>query len=315
MAQARGYKATLTMDTETTFGVDPATKAGKRLPINSFDIKPSRTKNQAQTLTGSRNPAEPFDGNVAVSGSVAVPVDAVAFGHWLKALFGAPTTTGTTTKTHTFKIGDTQPSLVLDVNYGASPAVYGKANGCKVSKLSMKVGGDGELVADIGVEGANMTFGSTAYDDAATAVALSSRFGNFQAAVKEGGVTVATVTDFSFEINPGLDTSVYVLNGTGTRGDIPEGIMACSGTLTVLFADTALLTKAQNSTETSLELTFTNGANILKITFPEAQLQFTGPGVSGPAGVRLELPWIAYHGDDAGASAVKVELTNNVTSY
>lgn len=314
MAQARGYLSKVALDFETTFGTDPGSPNGLSMPVNSFDVKSSRNLNTAQTIRGNRNPAEPFDGNVRVNGSAVVPVDAIAFGYWLKAMFGNPTTSGSGTYTHTFKVGDTQPSMVLEKAFATATPTYAKMNGCKVGKMSMQVGGDGELTANLDIEGAKETIGTTAYDATLTAVQLS-RFNNFQAAIKEGGVALASCTDFSFDLDFGLDTEVYTIGGGGTRGDIPEGILAVSGTMTVLFENTALLTKAQNSTETSLELTFTAGANILKFTFPEVRLQMNTPGISGPTGIRLELPWVAYYGNDAGASAVKVELTNSQATY
>lgn len=314
MAQARGYLSRLGFDFESTFGTDPGVPDVRVMPINSCDVKASRNKNSAQTITGSRNPVEPFDGNTQVAGNVVVPVDATAFGYWLKAMFGAPTTTGAGPYVHTFKVGNTQPSLVLEKKFATATASYAKMNGCKVGKMSMQVGGDGELVATLDIEGASETLSTTPLDASATTIALS-RFNNFQASLKEGGSILASCTDFSFDINFGLDTGVYVIGNSGTRGDIPEGIMAVTGSMTVLFENLDLLNKAKNSTETSLELTFTAGANTLVFSFDEVQLQLNTPGITGPQGIKLELPWVAYYNNDADASAVKVALTNTTASY
>ena len=92
---AVGARTKVLMDVETSYGVAPTTPGGVLLPINSFSLKPSRAKNTPGTLTGRYDPAEPFDGNLEVSGGVVVPVDARAFGHWLRAMFGAPAPTGT----------------------------------------------------------------------------------------------------------------------------------------------------------------------------------------------------------------------------
>ncbi len=314
MPMAKGYLSTLALDFETTFGVDPGAPNGLAMPINSFDVKANRNLNSAQTLTGNRNPVEPFAGNTVVNGSAVIPVDVLAMGYWLKAMFGAPTTTGTGTYTHTYKIGTSQPSLVLEKKFATSTPTYAKLNGCKVSKFSMAVGGDGELTANLDIEGANETVGTTAYDATLTAIAFT-RFNNFQATLKEGGSTLANATEFSFDLDMGLDTEVFVIGGGGQRGDIPEGIVTVSGALKLLFENTTLLNKAINSTETSLELALTNGTNVLRFTFPEVLLQMQTPGITGPKGVMLELPWTAYYGNDAGASAVKVELINSQASY
>lgn len=314
MAMAKGYKSTLALDFETAFGVEPGSPAALAVPINTFDVKASRALQMAQTLTGSRNPVEPFAGNTPVSGQAVVPVDALAFGYWLKAIFGAPVTTGAGPYTHTFKISDEQPSLVLEKRFATAVPTYAKINGGKVSKLSMQVGGDGELVANLDIEGAREAIGTAPYDATLTAILLS-RFNNFQAAITEGGTTLANCTAMSFDLDCGLETDVYVIGAQGQRGELPEGVMGVSGSLTTLFESTALLLKAKNATETALVLTFTAGANILKFTFPEVLLELNTPGITGPQGVRLELPWKAYYGNDVGLSALKVELTNAQATY
>lgn len=314
MAMAKGYLSQVAMDFETTFGADPGSPNGLAIPVNSFDVKGSRNLNAAQTIIGNRNPVEPFVGNNMVNGSAVIPVDVLAMGYWLKAMFGAPTTTGSGTFTHTFKLGAAQPSLVLEKKFATATATYMKLNGCKISKFSMAAGGDGELTANLDIEGAKETVGTTAYDATLTAIALT-RFNQFQAAITEGGSTLANCTAFSFDLDMGLDTDVYVIGGSGYRGDLPEGIASVGGTLTVLFENTTLLTKAINNTETALVLTFTNGTNILRFTFPEVLLKMATPGITGPQGVRLELPWQAFYGNGADATAMKVELINSQASY
>ena len=113
MAQAKGSKARLVLDTETTFGSDPGTPAGLVMPINSFSLKSNRPKNTRNTLLGTRNPGKPWDGNQTDSGDVIVPVDSEAFPYWLKAMFGAPTTTES-------PFTSMLPTRVSDVPVGSS---------------------------------------------------------------------------------------------------------------------------------------------------------------------------------------------------
>lgn len=90
MAQQKGANVKLVVgfqdDIET-----PAT-AGFVLPVNTIGLRPAQALNQAQTLTGSRQPTQPFRGNKDVSGQVVIPVDSRAMYHWLKGMFGAPVT-------------------------------------------------------------------------------------------------------------------------------------------------------------------------------------------------------------------------------
>ncbi len=313
--QARGYLSKVTVDFEDVFGADPAAPSGVILPINTFDLKEARALNTAATITGSRNPVMPFEGNTSVTGNAVVPVDAVSFGYWLKMMFGDPVTTGAgPTYTHVFKIGENQPSMVMEKAFATAAASYMKSNGCKISKMSIKLGGDGELTASFDIEGAKETLGTTAYD-ADAPVSQLIRFGNFQAVMKENGTIISYLTGFSFDLNFGLDTTQYCIGGGGARGDIPEGIAAATGTLSGLFKDTTLLDKAMASAETKLEVILTNGTNVLSFAFNEVRLQVQTPGISGPQGVQFELPWTAYYDNDAADSVVVATLTCPKASY
>lgn len=178
---AVGARTKVLMDVETSYGVAPTTPGGVLLPINSFSLKPSRAKNTPGTLTGRYDPAEPFDGNLEVSGGVVVPVDARAFGHWLRAMFGAPATTGTGEPaaapfTHVWKSNKDMPSLVMQATYGD---IYGQFVGCKVSSLAMQAGGDGELTATVNMLGRDADYVDADYNAGAPSVAMK-RFNNFQ---------------------------------------------------------------------------------------------------------------------------------------
>lgn len=321
---ARGYKTTCLMDFETSFGEAPAVAAGKLLPLNAFNLNVSRAKNSPATLTGRRDPAEPFDGNTEVSGSLTVPVDARAFPCWLKLLLGEPTSTGTTAEgsdaatapyTHVFKPGDTSPSALIQASYGTNPPSYGTFTGCKVSSLALQAGGDGELTATVNLAGRGADFTETNYNPAAQMVPLK-RFNNFQATLKDGGQAVATVTQFSLTIDNGLDTSIRTLGSGGMVYDIPEGIMSVSGSMTALFTSLALLNKAKNSTEMSLELGWIIDENTkLFFKLPEVQIQFQGPTVDGPSGVMTEYPFVAYFNDSADNACVIATVINDVEAY
>lgn len=317
MAQARGYKSQVVIDFETTFGADPTTVNGLGMPINSWNVKASRALNTAQTLTGTRNPAQPFQGNVSVSGDAVVPVDLIAFGWWLKAMFGAPTTTGASAPyTHKFKVGDTQPSLVVEKKFDFSSAQsYIKQNGVKIGSMEITFGGDGELVANLSIVGATESQpGTTPYDATVTTVSMS-RVNNFQAAITEGGSAIATITDLTLRVDFGLDTESRVIGGGGVLGDIPEGIVAVSGSLTALYTDNTLLAKGYGVTESSLAVTLTNGTHSLKFEIPELFYQWNTPGVTGPAGVRQEMEFQGFYNNGSDASAIVATLINAQATY
>ncbi len=314
---AVGARTKVLMDVETSYGVAPVTPGGILLPINSFSLKPSRAKNAPATLTGRYDPVEPFDGNLEVSGGVVVPVDARAFGHWLKAMFGAPATTGTGEPaaapfTHVWKSNRDMPSLIMQANYGN---IYGQFVGCKVSSLAMQAGGDGELTATINMIGRDADYVDADYNADAPSVAMK-RFNNFQGSLLSGGAEIGVVTDCSLNIDFGLDSSIRALGDKGRVYDLLQGVMAVTGSLTVFITDKALLMKARNSEELSLDLSFAiDEGNKLTFSVPEVQLSYDGPTVDGPTGIKMDQSFSAYFNDNADNASVVVTLVNDVESY
>ncbi len=316
---ARGYKTQCLLDFETSFGTAPETPAGKVLPINSFGLNVSRNKTSAETLTGRRDPAEPFDGNVEVAGDVTVPVDTRAFGYWLKLVLGTPTTTAVEGETgvysHVFKVTDNNPSGLVQCQYGTNPLTYGLFNGVKAASMNISTGGDEELTASISLAGKSVAYSENNYNASADLVTLK-RLNNFQAALKKDGTTFATVTQFDFTVDNGLDTGIRTIGGEGMVYDIPEGIMSVTGTMTALFTSLDLLNNAKNSTEMALELEWKIDANnLLRIAFPEVQLQYQSPSVDGAQGILAEYPFVSYFADGTENSVVVATLINDVASY
>ena len=90
--QAKGYKSSIIVDFETDFGVvpDSGSRKGWRVPIVKSAVASKRPFKAPTTITGSRNPVEPDEDNLDVSGSLEVPLDAHNYGLHLKGFFGDP---------------------------------------------------------------------------------------------------------------------------------------------------------------------------------------------------------------------------------
>ena len=307
MTQARGGNAKVIMGFESTFGTEAS--AGFTMPVNSSELHSNRNIQAAATIVGSRNPVEPFQGNLAVEGSIVVPLDSDAFWYWLKAAFGAPSTSGSGPYIHEFKVPANQLSLTLEHQY-VDLTKYATFTGCKISQWSMEIGGDGELVSNFDLVGAAEEITGTPFDASPTALTIR-RLNNFQATLEEGGAELANARTVSFTVNMGLDTDQYVIGGAGALGAIPEGIISVAGNVTTLFESVALLDKAIASTESSLEITVTIDANYnLVIKFPEIQYARNTPGITGPGGILVSLDFQGYYTNAAEATSCEVNLTN-----
>ena len=87
-----------------------------QMPFASASLGAEQPLLASELLGYGRDPLAPIKDAVTADGDITVPLDAEAFGFWLKAAFGAPTTTGTTNKTHTFKSGSWNlPSMAIEV--------------------------------------------------------------------------------------------------------------------------------------------------------------------------------------------------------
>lgn len=315
MTQARGYQGQLVMDFETAFGQSPEPAAGVKLPVNTAQIKSKQNLIDPATLSGRRDPGAPLKGNIDVTGTVVVPVDEVAIGYWLKAMFGASAVSGSGDPyTHTFKPGNSQPSLVLEQGFG-DIGVYELFNGCKVSKFALNLGGDAELTASIDVMGAGETIGDASFAASPLTIPLA-RYTNFQASIQEGGVSLAAVTNASLNIEFGLEGDGYAIGGNGCRTSIPEGLLKVTGNLKAFFENRALLDKALQGTESSLSLKLTNGQHSLEFLLPEIVFERNSPGLEGSKGILVDLPFRAYCDNNAQDAAIVATLKNGkATAY
>ena len=94
MARALGARAQMALAFETIYGTPPASGFTK-MPFASTTLGAEQPLLNSELLGYGRDPLAPIKDAVTADGDVVVPLDAEAFGFWLKAAFGAPSTTGT----------------------------------------------------------------------------------------------------------------------------------------------------------------------------------------------------------------------------
>lgn len=311
--QATGRRAHVLLDFETTYNQDPASPNGIKIPFQTAEIKSTQNLNDDETIRNDRNPAQPSRGYIDVNGPLVVPVDVKVIGYLLKAMLNSPVTSGTGPYTHEFKLGNAQPSLVIEQGF-TDIASYHKYNGCKISKFSMEFGGEGDQIATFEVIGAKETIGGTSYDSTPLEIPIT-KFSRFQASIKEGGISTASVTKATLEADLNLDTEGYALGSNGERVHLPEGIVKISGNLTAFFENQALLNKAINGTTSSLNMKLDNSVDSLEFVLPELIYEKNSPGISGSKGILVELPYRAFYHSNADATALKAILINGVDSY
>jgi len=315
MTQQRGVNAEILLGFENA-AYGTAATTGFVMPLNSCGVVGVKNRQVPATLTGTRNTVVPFAGNKDVNGPIVIPLDSDAMPYWLVAMFGDPSTTGTDPYEHEFKVASSMPSFTLEEVFEDLTAnVYQRFVGCKIASLGMTFGGDGELIGNIGVLGADMSHETSAFDAAPTTVSLD-RVNNFDAAILEGGGSLSNATELSINLDFGLDPNSFVIGSGGIRGDIPEGFVAVTGNIKTLFEDKTLLDKATGDTETSLKITVTDSVNsILEFEIQELLYSVNGVPIEGPQGLIVSLDFVGYYTAGSEASNIVARVTNNVVSY
>ena len=90
MARAQGARAQMALAFETIYGTPPVGGFTK-MPFASTSLGAEQPLLNSELLGYGRDPLAPIKDAVTADGDVVVPLDAEAFGFWLKAAFGDPT--------------------------------------------------------------------------------------------------------------------------------------------------------------------------------------------------------------------------------
>lgn len=217
---------------------------------------------------------------------------------------------------HVYKIGMGMPSFTMEKRFpGIGQYLY--SHGCKVSKLSLQTGGDGELVSTISVVGAKEVRSDTSFaPDAKVESTEFHRALNFQAALKINGEIQGKITNVTLDVDFGVDTEGYCIGGGGYREAACDGICNVSGSMEAFFADGRYIEYAQQSEKISVEIVFTHGnGEVLSFKMPELKFALSSPPIDGPAGIKQTLNFNAFYDNSEEKSAIVVTLENDKESY
>lgn len=311
MARASGARATLLHIEELIYGVPPGS-GYRRLPFISSTLSDSQPLQDSDLLGVGRDPVTPMRDAITVDGNIVVPMDRRGIGHWLKATFGAPVTTGSGPYTHVFTSGSwTLPAMSLELGFPEVPH-FAMNSGVMVNELSFQVQRGGSPNCTLGLIGKTTRDATVSEDATALAAEIGLyRFGNFHGSIKRNGAALANAVSASVTYSNTLDR----IEGIGAEilGLDPSAAKA-SGSLVTRFADTTLLQQAKDGGPCELEIAFTAAPYSITWAFPFVMLPVPRREVSGPAGIQVTYDWTAMR-EELGTHMVEVTLINDVASY
>ena len=312
MARAQGARSQLAAAFETTYGTAPAS-GFMQMPFASASLGAEQPLLASELLGYGRDPLAPIKDAVTADGDITVPLDAEAFGFWLKAAFGDPVTTGTGPWTHEFRSGAwTLPSLTIETGMPEVPR-YAIYSGCVLDQLSWQMQRSGLLTATARLVAQGETVGTTTSAGTPAALELK-RFGHFNGAITRNGSPLGNVVSAEITYANNLDR-IETIRSDGRIDGADPSIAALTGRIEVRFADQTLVTQAINGEACEMEFAYVLPSGE-SFTFTVHAVYLPRPRIeiSGPQGVQATFDWQAARDSVVGRMCTAT-LVNDVETY
>ncbi|WP_424931893.1 phage tail tube protein [Amaricoccus macauensis] len=312
MARAQGARAQMALAFETTYGTPPA-GGFIRMPFASTTLGAEQPLLNSELLGYGRDPLAPIKDAVTADGDVVVPLDAEAFGFWLKAAFGQPVTTGTGPWTHAFQSGSwTLPSLSIETGMPEVPR-YAMYSGCVLDQLTWQMQRSGLLTATARLVAQGETVGTATLAGTPADLELK-RFGHFNGAISRNGTPLGNVVSAVITYANNLDR-IETIRSDGRIDGADPSIAALTGSIEVRFADDTLVSQAINGEACEMEFAYVLPSGE-SFTFTVHAVYLPRPRVeiSGPQGVQATFDWQAAR-DSALGHMCTATLINDIEVY
>ena len=314
MARAQGARAQMALAFETTYGAPPAS-GFTRVPFASATLGAEQPLLNSELLGYGRDPLAPIKDALTADGNVVVPIDTHAFGFWLKAAFGAPTTTGSTPGpyTHTFQSGSwTLPSMSIETGMPEVPR-FAMYSGCVLDTLSWQMQRSGLLTATASLVAQGEAIATASATGTPAGVDLQ-RFGHFNGAITRNGQPLGNIISAEITYANTLDR-VETIRPDGRIDGADPGMAALTGRIEVRFADQLLVNQAINGEPCAMTFGYMlPSGESLTLTAHAVYLPRPRIEISGPQGVQASFDWQAARDATLGRMCT-VTLINDIESY
>lgn len=312
MARAQGARAQMALAFETTYGTPPVGGFTK-MPFASTSLGAEQPLLNSELLGYGRDPLAPIKDAVTADGDVVVPLDAEAFGFWLKAAFGDPITTGTGPWTHEFQSGSwTLPSMSIETGMPEVPR-FAMYSGCVLDQINWQMQRSGLLTATARLVAQGETVGTTTSAGTPAALELQ-RFGHFNGAITRNSSALGNVVSADITYANNLDR-IETIRSDGRIDGADPSIAALTGSIEVRFADQTLVTQAINGDPCELEFAYELPSGE-SFTFTVHAVYLPRPRIeiSGPQGVQATFDWQAARDSVVGRMCTAT-LINDIEVY
>lgn len=299
---------------ESTYGTAPASGSYWKMPFARSDLGSEQPLLASELLGYGRDPLAPVKDAITTEGDLVVPIDARFLGVWLKALFGAPTTTGASAPySHEFTSGSWNlPSMAIEIGMPDVP-FFAMNTGCKANSINWTMQRSGLVTATVNIVAQGEAKATSSAAGALNTMALT-RFGSFNGAISREGSQLGNIVSGQITYSNNLDP-VETIRSDGMIDGADPSVAALTGDITVRFADTTLYDQAVAGDPCELTFAYTIDANTSfelvahSVYLPKPKLPLEGPG-----GVQATFAWQAALDSVAGQMATAT-LVNDVADY
>jgi hypothetical protein len=291
---ARGSRVAVTYGMESVWGELDTAATLYELRVTGIGVTLSKDSFQSQELRSDRQIADLRHGMFSVAGDIPVELSHTSFDDIIESAMFEDWTSSNTIVTGTTMKSFTLQKHFSDINeYHVFP-------GCVVNSWSLNVTPNGLITSVFNVMGETMETTAAAWSGSASAKSANSPFDAFTGTLSEGGVVNALVTGIDMTLSNQL-TALQVVGNNKAIG-LTDGRANITGTMTAYFANSTLLGKFINETESSLEFTLGDGVNTM--TFEMPRIKYSGGDVpvndEGP--IILNMPFQALYSAGDGYS-------------
>lgn len=298
MAIASGSRHRLAAIAEVTYGTTPTTPAFTTLRHNSCNIGLSKDAVESEEIRGDRQITCFRHGNKSVGGDIE---GELVYGEYDTLIEAALCGTWST---DVLKAGTTRRSFTVERTF-QDITQYMRYTGCEVNTMSISIAPNSMIGVSFGFIGKDQSIAQTAIASSTYSTLTDTcQFDSFTATINEGGSPIALVTEMEVTLENGIEPQFVVGSSTTLRPSI--GRCNVTGSITVYLEDQAMLTKFQNETESSLDITMTDpDGNTFQIEIPKLKYNSGQPDVSGEGSVTVSMDFQAIY-DSVDASNIVI---------
>ena len=293
MSEASAHK--LSYSAETTRGTMNTTPTFIRLPDTRTTVALVKDTLATERLTGDRFPAAPRTGATTVAGDIPVDLSYDTYNPFIEsALQGA----FDASSTNSAKAGTTRKSFsILREFSDISTDQFHLYTGCEVASWSLTAAANGLAKSTFTFMGRGAAAPASVAPSSSTFTAASTTepFDTFSGEMKIDGVASCIVTDYTINVNNGLEAR-YAVGCEGSEDPtVSQSIV--DGSLTVYLEDMTLYKKFINDQSIALSLKLMDSSSqYIRIDIPNAVISSgTQPDVTGDGAIMLPISFTAHY--------------------